>query len=360
MNVWSWKLAIRIQSPVAPVLVCWPLSSLAETVTSDHASAACYRRLEHVGVHAIVVTELKLRDVQRQIFGAYFVERTDYTALEDAPEAFDRIGVNRTDDVFVVRVPDDLVTVAVDLPQAVIANPLVGYEQADLFRNRLGHKLGKFIAGHALKNAGDHIALAGHCADNRHLARTKATTARTAAPFGVVLVLGFAAYERLIDLYDAAKLLLRRDQRRANLVAHKMRRIVAAEAHHALDLEGAHSLLAGQHQMGDAIPVAEGLLGVLEDRPGERRKPIALRRALAALPMTRLVAGGVIKVSVAAARALDAQRPAAGDQIAKAGFVVANREPILELGGRHLRDWFRLPCHSISPWGSSVEAYCHV
>jgi hypothetical protein len=32
------------------VSVRWPLSSLAETVTSDHASAACYRRAEHVGI----------------------------------------------------------------------------------------------------------------------------------------------------------------------------------------------------------------------------------------------------------------------------------------------------------------------
>jgi hypothetical protein len=29
------------------------------------------------------------------------------------------------------------------------------------------------------------------------------------------------------------------------------------------------------------------------------------------------------------------------------------------LGRRHLRDWFRLPWHSISPWGGSVGAYCH-
>ena len=146
---------------------------------------------------------------------------------------------------------------------------------------------------------------------------------------------------------------------RADFMAHGMCRLVAAEAHHALDLEGAHSLLARQHQMGDPEPVAERLLGVLENRAAEARKPIALRRTLAALPVKRLVAGGVVKVRIAAARAMNALRPASRDQVAKAGFVVTNWETSLKLGRRHLRDWFRLPGHSISPWGSSVGAYCH-
>lgn len=47
----------------------------------------------------MVVTELKLRHVQRHIFGADLVERTDDTALEDAPEAFNRVGVDRADNI---------------------------------------------------------------------------------------------------------------------------------------------------------------------------------------------------------------------------------------------------------------------
>ncbi len=113
-------------TPIAAV--CWPLSSLAETVTSDHASAACYRRLKHVGVHAVVVAELKFRDVEWQIFGADFVERADNAALEDRPEALNRVRVNRADDVFVIRVADDLMAVTIDLAQPVVANPLVGNE----------------------------------------------------------------------------------------------------------------------------------------------------------------------------------------------------------------------------------------
>jgi hypothetical protein len=345
--------------PIAPVQSRWRRSSLAETGASDLASAACYRFLENIRAHPIVVSELKLRDVERQVFRADLVERAYHAALEDRPETLNRVRVHRADHVFVVSVSDDLVLIAIDLPQAVVADPLIGHEQAHFLRNRFGHEFGKFVAGHALENARDHVALAGDGTDNRNLARTKAATSHLATSLAVVLVLGLAAYERLVNLYDAAKLLLRRDQRRTNLVAHGMGRLVAAEAHHALNLKGTHSLLARQHEVGDAKPVAERLLGVLENRSGEAREPIAVLRALAALPVKRLVAGGVVEVRIAAARAMNAKRPAAGDQIAKASLIVANRETILELGRRHLRDWFRSPCHSISPWGSSVGAYCH-
>ena len=59
-----------MRTPIAPLSVRWPLSSLAETDASDHASAACYRRPEHIGIDAVVVAELKFRDVERHIFGA--------------------------------------------------------------------------------------------------------------------------------------------------------------------------------------------------------------------------------------------------------------------------------------------------
>src|ERR1700726_2475107 len=88
-----WKAPLMIRTDrmavqIAPAPVCWPLSALAETVTSDHASAACYRGPENIGVVAVVVAKFKLGNVQRQILGANFVERADHAALEDAPKAF--------------------------------------------------------------------------------------------------------------------------------------------------------------------------------------------------------------------------------------------------------------------------------
>jgi len=85
--------------PIAQAQSRWRRFRLAETDASDHASAACYSLLENVGVHAIVVAELKFRDVQRHVFGAHFVERADNAALEDRPETLDCVSVDRADDV---------------------------------------------------------------------------------------------------------------------------------------------------------------------------------------------------------------------------------------------------------------------
>jgi hypothetical protein len=51
------------------------------------------RRTEDVRVHAVVVAELKLGNVQSHVFPADFVERADNTALEDRPESLNRVGV---------------------------------------------------------------------------------------------------------------------------------------------------------------------------------------------------------------------------------------------------------------------------
>src|SRR6202166_1184832 len=86
--------------PIAPAPVCWPLSSLAETVTSDHASAACYRHPENIGVVAVVVAELELGNVQRHVLGTDLMERADHATLEDRPEALNRVRVDCANNVF--------------------------------------------------------------------------------------------------------------------------------------------------------------------------------------------------------------------------------------------------------------------
>jgi hypothetical protein len=49
-------------------------------------------RSKNVGIVPIVIPELKFRDVKRHILGADFVKAADDAALEDASEAFNRIG----------------------------------------------------------------------------------------------------------------------------------------------------------------------------------------------------------------------------------------------------------------------------
>lgn len=59
-------------------------------------SASVDRRSEDIGIIPIIVAELKLRDIQRHVFGADPMEHADHATLEDRSETLDRTGVNGT------------------------------------------------------------------------------------------------------------------------------------------------------------------------------------------------------------------------------------------------------------------------
>jgi hypothetical protein len=347
------RLISKTAISIAPVQSRWRRFRLAETDASDHASAACYRSIKHIRISAVVVAELKFRDVQRHIFVAHFVECADNAALEDRPEAFNRVRVNCADDVLVRFVVNHLVRVLAQI--IAVSRPRVRRQQADLVGNDFAHESQHCFRCNQLKNANNYISLTLYGSDDGRFALCRAEL--LLVPMAILV---FAADPRFVHFHDAAKLRLWRNERGANFVAHGMGRLVAAEAHHALDLQGAHSLLAGEHEMGDPEPVAERLLGVLKNRPGKAREPIALRRTGAALPVEGFVAGGVVQIEVSATRAGDALRPTAGDQVVETSFVVPDWETGLKLGRSHLRDWFRTFCHSGHPSNPSVEGYCHV
>jgi hypothetical protein len=65
-------------------------------------SASVDRRSENIGIAAVIISELKLREIKRHIFGAHLVEHADHAAFEDRSEAFDGVGVKRTDNVLLV------------------------------------------------------------------------------------------------------------------------------------------------------------------------------------------------------------------------------------------------------------------
>lgn len=340
-------------APIAPRPVRWRRFRLAETDASDLVSAACYRGSKHIGIATVVVAELKFRDVERHIFGAHFVECADHAAFEQRPETLNRVGVYSADHVLLLAVVNHLMREAAAQIIAV-AYPRVSRQQAHLVGNGLIDKLEHGFGVHALQHAGYNVALPLDCTDDWGLAFRGVMRALVE-----MAVLVLAANPRLVNLDNAAKLLLRRDQCCADFVAHGMGRLVAAEAHEALNLQGAHSLLTGKHQMGDAIPVAERLLGVLKDRARDGREAVAVRVAVAALPMKRLVARGVVQVRIATARAMDAFRPAPRYEVRKARLVVTNRETGLKLGRGHLRNGFRTFCHGGYPRRLSVGEYCH-
>jgi hypothetical protein len=66
----------------------------AEAASSAAASASCQYRLEDIGIIAIVVAELKLRQIHRQIFLTDVVVGTDNASLQERPKRLDVVGMH--------------------------------------------------------------------------------------------------------------------------------------------------------------------------------------------------------------------------------------------------------------------------
>lgn len=296
------------------------------------SSAPLNRRAENVRIAPMVVAELKFRDVQRHIFGADLVERAHDAALEDRPEAFNRIGVHCADNVALGAVHHGLPVVFL---QVVVNLVFICRENADIGRNHFANEMLCGILGDAAQSAGDHIALAADSAD--HWRFTGPCAARFAVVFLIPMPVGvFAANPCFVNFDNAAQLGFRLDKSGADFVAHGMRGPVRAEAHYALDLQGANSLFAGQHQMHDAEPLAQGLVRVLEDGPGDMREAVALSGASVALPFESHRADRK-HFDVSTARAGNAARPAASNEILRAGLFIGERR--FELRDCHLMNW---------------------
>jgi hypothetical protein len=155
-----------------------------------------------------------------------------------------------------------------------------------------------------------------------------------------------AANIGFINFHDAPQLDFRLNESGPDFVAHGMRRAVAAETHDALNLEGADPLLAGQHQMHHAKPLAERLVSVLKDGTSDMREAVGGHRsAFIALPV-KLSPDQRERLSPTA-RAFDAIGPAPRNEIRLTGFLI--REGRLELGDCHLMDWLgATAAHGIS------------
>jgi hypothetical protein len=58
-------------------------------------SASAGYRAEYIGIHAVIVPELKLGNVQWHVLGADLVECSNHAALENRSKLFNRIRVDR-------------------------------------------------------------------------------------------------------------------------------------------------------------------------------------------------------------------------------------------------------------------------
>ena len=280
---------------------------------------------KNVLVQAVVIPELELGHIERQIFLADFVIGADHPALNQAPKAFNGVGVDRTANIFTTRMVNNFVREVVS--KVLVAYPLVRADQADLGRNAFADEAGECIGADILDHAGDNATLATNSADHNSLTGTDAASPTAAAAFVLMPVLGFAADERLIDFNNAHQLLKAFvSHPSADTVAHAPRGFVGAGPDHAMDLKGADTLLAGQDHVDDAEPDPERVFGVLEDGPGDHRKAVIGAGRRTGITEPREGYGAVFfDLSIPAAGARNPVRPAARGQVSLTGVIVGKR-----------------------------------
>jgi hypothetical protein len=136
-----------------------PRGLLAPTIHIFYSLASAEHRAEDVRVCAVIIAELKLRDIQRQILGTDLMECANNATFEDRPKAFNRVGVNSADHV--------LIAMMVNRPiQSYVSRPCVRRQQANLIRNGLLDEAKDAVTVNACQHAGDYIPLTLYCADD--------------------------------------------------------------------------------------------------------------------------------------------------------------------------------------------------
>src|SRR5579863_5931120 len=183
-------------SAIAPSLSAL-LGSCAEAEPSGATSAIRYDCSECVIIVPVVVPELELIDVERQVGLADLVKIANDAPLNQRPETFDVLRVHRTDNVLVMCVADDLMRKF--LIETVIADPFIANQQRHLVGHDLAHKTLEGCAINAVNDASHNLALAADRADDRDFARTD-TAATGAAALADMPVLRLAADECLVNL----------------------------------------------------------------------------------------------------------------------------------------------------------------
>lgn len=71
----------------------------------------CYGRAEDILVKPVIVAKFGLRHIERKIFLADLMKRSDHATLEDRPETFEGIGMHGTNDILPLCTINDLVRV---------------------------------------------------------------------------------------------------------------------------------------------------------------------------------------------------------------------------------------------------------
>jgi hypothetical protein len=323
---------VETRIPIEPAR--WRRSQIAETFASVRVSAPCYRFAEYVGFFPVVESELKLREVQRQIFSADMMVRAEYATLQKRPEGFHRVRVNDPAHVFALAMIHGVVRELLPACEVLITGVFIGCDQRDFL-------VVYYFVDEPMQRR--HVGVFDHLADHVSFSADRANDGNfTASPANMLFLVGVtifveSAHVSFIDFNDAHEFAeVRVFHSGAQSHAHVPRGLIRAGSKHPMNLECADSFLRRDHQVQNFEPCQQRLFRFLENRSGREREPIRrarLRSALHALPANR-TGLAFVYVLVAATRATNAQGPAAREQIVAASFLI--RKHPLEVANRHL------------------------
>jgi hypothetical protein len=265
---------VRRVTPIEPA--CWRALDCSEAPASCHASAASYRLSKDVGILAVVVAELKFREVKRQIFLADVVIRPDDSALEQSPEGIERLSMNLTAHVLALHVING--HVREHAVQVLIAYVLIGCDQCNFVADCFADESFQRSRGRIFDNLTDDVALARDCADDADLAAPDTSSPQMFA-LAPMLILFLAADERFVHLNDPHQLLEvgvlhRSSQAMAEIPSGVERRRLAKE--HPPNLTCRNALFALEHGVENLEPSQQRNLGVLENGSSGQRETISV------------------------------------------------------------------------------------
>src|SRR5690348_15651010 len=135
--------------------------------------ASSNRGPEYVRVLSVVVPELELCDVEREVLLINLVIRPDDAALQDAPESFNRIRVNGPHYILPVAMTDD--SVGIVSVEVGVSLPLVSAKQADSGGDRFMDEAGKRESADTFNHAGHDLTLTADGSNHDSLTGTCAT-----------------------------------------------------------------------------------------------------------------------------------------------------------------------------------------
>ena len=305
---------------------CWgPASS--EAFASSDASASSEDISKNIGIVAVVIAKLKLREIERQVRLADIVVRSEDSPFKQRPTIVNICRVDVATHVLMAAMVHRTVVVSHrgEMPVASVLIRryeinLIAYRFLDEFRERCRVRI--------LNHLTDYVSFATDRTEYGSFGRRSGFVDALAH----VAISIFPAEIGFVDFNYAHQFAkVRVLHCGAEPMAQIPRRLIGTRPDLPMNLEGADALLAVKHRIENLKPRCQRIFSVLKNGTGQQSKAVTILCAFRALPTTRQLKR--VDLFVSAARAADAIRPAAGKDVFAALFF--RREGFHQLFQRH-------------------------